>query len=120
MPRWRARCLRRKMRRGQRDVRSDAAVASAQRAVTLDPVNAGSYDRLGYVLLFSHRNREAIAAFDRALSLFWTLCATSRALRRSSACSISRVEPPANPQSTSFIYLSSGDGRRSSAKPRHC
>jgi serine/threonine-protein kinase len=48
---------------------ADAAAASAQRAVTLDPVNADSYDRLGYVLLFSHRNREAIAAFDRALSL---------------------------------------------------
>jgi TolB-like protein/Tfp pilus assembly protein PilF len=48
---------------------SDAAAASAQRAVTLDPVNAGSYDDLGYVLLFRHRNREAIAAFDRALSL---------------------------------------------------
>jgi TolB-like protein/tetratricopeptide (TPR) repeat protein len=48
---------------------ADAAAASAQRAVTLDPVNAGSYHSLGYVFLFSHRNREAIAAFDRALSL---------------------------------------------------
>jgi tetratricopeptide (TPR) repeat protein len=47
----------------------DAAVAGAQRAVTLDPVNAGSYDNLGYVFLFSRRNREAIAAFDHALSL---------------------------------------------------
>jgi TolB-like protein len=48
---------------------ADAAVASAQRAVTLDPVNAASYDDLGYVFYFSHRHREAIAAFDRALSL---------------------------------------------------
>jgi len=48
---------------------ADAAVASAQRAVTLDPVNAASYDDLGYVFYFSHRHREAVAAFDRALSL---------------------------------------------------
>jgi tetratricopeptide (TPR) repeat protein len=37
--------------------------------VTLDPVNASSYDQLGYVLLFGHHHREAIAAFDHALSL---------------------------------------------------
>jgi TolB-like protein/Tfp pilus assembly protein PilF len=49
--------------------RADEAVATAQRAVTLDPLNASSYDHLGYVLLFGHRNREAIAAFDHALSL---------------------------------------------------
>ena len=48
---------------------ADAAVASAQRAVTLDPVNAESYNDLGYVFYFSHRYREAIAAIDRALSL---------------------------------------------------
>jgi len=48
---------------------ADAAVASAQRAVRLDPVDAGSYDSLGYVFYFSHRYPEAIAAFDRALSL---------------------------------------------------
>jgi serine/threonine-protein kinase len=45
------------------------AVASAQSALALDPVNADSYDRLGWVLLFSHRNREAVAAFDHGLSL---------------------------------------------------
>jgi serine/threonine-protein kinase len=48
---------------------ADSAIASAQRAVTLDPVNAYSYDTLGYVLYFSHRYPEAINAFDRALSL---------------------------------------------------
>jgi TolB-like protein/Tfp pilus assembly protein PilF len=48
---------------------TDEAIAIAQHAVTLDPVNASSYDQLGYVLLFGHHNREAIAAFDHALSL---------------------------------------------------
>jgi TolB-like protein/Tfp pilus assembly protein PilF len=48
---------------------ADEAIATAQHAVTLDPVNASSYDNLGYVLLFGHHNREAIAAFDHALSL---------------------------------------------------
>jgi TolB-like protein/Flp pilus assembly protein TadD len=48
---------------------ADQAIAIAQHAVTLDPVNALSYDQLGYVLLFGHHNREAIAAFDHALSL---------------------------------------------------
>jgi serine/threonine-protein kinase len=48
---------------------ADEAIAAAQHAVTLDPVNASSYDNLGYVLLFGHHNREAIAAFDHALSL---------------------------------------------------
>jgi serine/threonine-protein kinase len=48
---------------------ADEAVASAERAVTLDPVNALSYNGLGWVFYFSHRNREAVAALDRALSL---------------------------------------------------
>jgi TolB-like protein len=48
---------------------ADQAIAIAQHAVTLDPVNASSYDLLGYVLLFGRHNREAIAAFDHALSL---------------------------------------------------
>jgi TolB-like protein/Tfp pilus assembly protein PilF len=48
---------------------ADEAIVLAQRAVKLDPVNASSYDRLGYVLLFGHRYREAIAAFDHAISL---------------------------------------------------
>ena len=48
---------------------ADSAVTSAERAVTLDPVHAESYDALGYVYYFSHRYPEAIAAFDRALSL---------------------------------------------------
>jgi TolB-like protein len=48
---------------------ADEAIASAERAVTLDPVNALSYNDLGWVFYFSHRYREAVAAFDRALSL---------------------------------------------------
>jgi TolB-like protein/Tfp pilus assembly protein PilF len=48
---------------------ADSAVANAQRAVTMDPVNAHSHSELGWVLYFSHRYQEAIAAFDRALSL---------------------------------------------------
>jgi TolB-like protein len=48
---------------------ADEAIVAAQRAVQLDPVNASSYDELGYVLLFGHRYREAIAAFDHAISL---------------------------------------------------
>lgn len=48
---------------------ADSAVSGAERAVTLDPVHAESYDALGYVYYFSHRYPEAIAAFDRALSL---------------------------------------------------
>src|SRR3984957_1754721 len=48
---------------------ADAAIASAERAVTLDPVNALSYNDLAWVFYFSHRHREAVAAFDRALSL---------------------------------------------------
>jgi TolB-like protein/Flp pilus assembly protein TadD len=48
---------------------ADSAVANAQRAVTMDPVNADSHDRLGWVYYFSHRYQEAVAAFDHALSL---------------------------------------------------
>ena len=48
---------------------ADSAVANAQRAVTMDPVNAYSHNRLGWVLYFSHRYPEAVAAFDHALSL---------------------------------------------------
>jgi TolB-like protein len=48
---------------------ADEAIASAERAVTLDPVNALSYNDLAWVFYFSHRHRDAIAAFDRALSL---------------------------------------------------
>lgn len=48
---------------------ADSAIAIAQRAVILDPVHADSYDGLGYAFYFSHRYPEAIAAFDRALSL---------------------------------------------------
>ena len=48
---------------------ADQAIAAAQRVVQLDPVNASSYDQLGAVLLFSHRYREAIAAYDHAIGL---------------------------------------------------
>jgi serine/threonine-protein kinase len=48
---------------------ADAAIASAERAVTLDPVNAASYQDLGWVFYFSRRYPEAVAAFDRELSL---------------------------------------------------
>jgi tetratricopeptide (TPR) repeat protein len=49
--------------------RTDAALANAQRALALDPVNANSYESLAIVLLFAHRQREAIAAYTCALSL---------------------------------------------------
>jgi TolB-like protein/Flp pilus assembly protein TadD len=49
--------------------RSEAAVASAKRAVALDPVNAGAYRVLGLVMLYTRHYREAIAAFDHALSI---------------------------------------------------
>jgi tetratricopeptide (TPR) repeat protein len=68
-----------------------AAIASAQRAMKLDPVHAGSYDTLGYVLYFSHRYPEAITAFDRALSLdpniHWT-----HAMRGLSYLAIGKLE----------------------------
>jgi TolB-like protein/tetratricopeptide (TPR) repeat protein len=48
---------------------SEAAVTSAKRAVVLDPVNAGAYRVLGLVLLYTHHYRDAIAAFDHALSI---------------------------------------------------
>jgi TolB-like protein len=48
---------------------ADAAVASAERAVTLDPVNALSYQDLGWVFYFGRRYREAVGAFDRELNL---------------------------------------------------
>jgi TolB-like protein/tetratricopeptide (TPR) repeat protein len=48
---------------------ADAALASAERAVTLDPINAASYRDLGWVVYFSRRYREGVAAFDREISL---------------------------------------------------
>jgi TolB-like protein/tetratricopeptide (TPR) repeat protein len=49
--------------------RSEAAVRNAQRAVVLDPINAGAYRVLGLVLLYTHRYADAITAYDRALSI---------------------------------------------------
>lgn len=49
--------------------RSDAAVRNAQRAVVLDPINAGAYRVLGLVLLYTRRYADAITAYDRALSI---------------------------------------------------
>jgi serine/threonine-protein kinase len=49
--------------------RADAAVAHARRAVVLDPLNAGAYRMLGLVSLYAHHYQEAVAAYDRALSL---------------------------------------------------
>jgi TolB-like protein/tetratricopeptide (TPR) repeat protein len=49
--------------------RSDAAVANAQRAAVLDPLNAGAYRILGLVLLYAHHYRDAVLACDRALRI---------------------------------------------------
>ncbi len=49
--------------------RSAAAVANARRAVMLDPLNAGAYRLLGLVDLYTHHFRNAVAAYDRALSI---------------------------------------------------
>jgi TolB-like protein/tetratricopeptide (TPR) repeat protein len=49
--------------------RADAALANAQRAVVLDPLNAGAYRILGRVMLYTRRYADAITAYDRALSL---------------------------------------------------
>jgi len=49
--------------------RSDTAVSNAQRAVVLDPINAGAYRVLGLVLLYTHHYADAITAYDRALSI---------------------------------------------------
>jgi serine/threonine-protein kinase len=49
--------------------RAESAVTNAQRAVTLDPINASSHASLGFALYFTHRYRQAIEAFNRALTL---------------------------------------------------
>jgi TolB-like protein len=49
--------------------RAEAAVTSGQRAVALDPLNPGAYRILGLVLLYTHHYREAIMAYNRALSI---------------------------------------------------
>jgi TolB-like protein/Flp pilus assembly protein TadD len=49
--------------------RAEAAVSSAQRAVALDPLNAGAYRILGLILIYTHHYREAITAYNRALSI---------------------------------------------------
>jgi len=49
--------------------RSETAVATAQRAVVLDPLNVGAHRALGGILHSARRDREAIEAYNRALSL---------------------------------------------------
>jgi len=49
--------------------RAEAAVTSGQRAVALDPLNPGAYRILGLILLYAHHYREAIMAYNRALSI---------------------------------------------------
>ncbi|TLZ15819.1 MAG: tetratricopeptide repeat protein [Gammaproteobacteria bacterium] len=49
--------------------RIEAAVATAQRAVVLDPLNVATHRSLGRTLYFARRYRDAIEAYNRALSL---------------------------------------------------
>jgi serine/threonine-protein kinase len=49
--------------------RAEAAISNAQRAVVLDPLNAGAYRLLGLVYLYTHRYRDAVLAYDRALNI---------------------------------------------------
>ncbi len=49
--------------------REQTAVANAQRAIVLDPLNAGAYRVLGLVYLYTHRYRDAVVSYDRALSI---------------------------------------------------
>jgi tetratricopeptide (TPR) repeat protein len=49
--------------------RTEAAVANAQRAVVLDPLNHHSHGTLGYVLHYARRYRDAIDSYNRELSL---------------------------------------------------
>jgi TolB-like protein/Tfp pilus assembly protein PilF len=49
--------------------RTEAAVANAQRAVVLDPLNARTRKSLGNMLHFARRYREAIDSYNRALTL---------------------------------------------------
>jgi serine/threonine-protein kinase len=46
----------------------EVAQAYALRALTLDPINGESFENLGYVYLFAHRDSEAVAAYSHALS----------------------------------------------------
>ena len=48
--------------------RYDEAVASIDRALTLDPENADWWDSRGEILLAAGRYQEAIAAYDQALA----------------------------------------------------
>jgi serine/threonine-protein kinase len=49
--------------------RSEAAITNAERAVALDPINAGAYRLLGLIMIYTHHYREAVAAYDHALSI---------------------------------------------------
>jgi TolB-like protein/Flp pilus assembly protein TadD len=49
--------------------RTEAAVANAQRSVAMDPLNVFGHRSLGLVLHYGHRDREAIDAYNRALTL---------------------------------------------------
>ena len=56
-------------RRAARTGRSEAALAAAQRSVALDPLNVRSHEGLGDVLYYSHRYKEAIAAYTDAIAV---------------------------------------------------
>jgi TolB-like protein len=49
--------------------RTDAGMAAARRAVVLDPLNRNSHRYLGQALSFERENKEALAAFQDALTL---------------------------------------------------
>jgi TolB-like protein/DNA-binding winged helix-turn-helix (wHTH) protein len=49
--------------------RAESAVLNAQRAVALDPINGLSYMALGFAHYHARQYREAIEAFNRALSI---------------------------------------------------
>jgi len=49
--------------------RTEAGIAAARRAVVLDPLRRGSHYTLGGALYFARQNKEAIAAFQDALTL---------------------------------------------------
>jgi len=49
--------------------RAEAGIASARRAVVLDPLNPVSRDRLGQALYFARRYKEAVEVFGEAISV---------------------------------------------------
>jgi TolB-like protein/Flp pilus assembly protein TadD len=49
--------------------RTTVGIATARRAVVLDPLNRRTHENLGTILYFGRQNREAIAAYQDALAL---------------------------------------------------